>query len=65
MSSSPPVRMVAVCRDYQLLLEVPADADLDSSFRAVDLDSGDVLLIHGWLWTFEPADDSFLAEGGP
>ncbi len=36
--------------DYVLDLMVSPTADLDGTFRAYDLDEGDFITVHGWLF---------------
>ncbi|MES2903310.1 MAG: hypothetical protein V4696_03915 [Pseudomonadota bacterium] len=40
---------------YSLLLLVSPDADLDSTFRAFDVDQGEFINVNGWLFDIEDA----------
>lgn len=42
---------------YTLELRIPVDADLDGTFMAVCLETGETLSINGWLFTFEDLKD--------
>jgi hypothetical protein len=53
----PPQHLLADCGVHTLEIECAADADLDGTFEATCLDTGERLKINGWLWTFEPLDD--------
>ena len=44
----------ADCYDLELMID-PA-TDLDDSFRAWDVDSGEELRVNGWLFTFEEGE---------
>jgi len=34
------------------------DTDLDGTFECIDAETGDVIRLNGWMWSFEP-----LSEG--
>jgi hypothetical protein len=46
-------KYLASCSQYDLVIQVDFNANLDSTFEAVCLDTGDILSINGWLFTFE------------
>lgn len=49
----PMIHYEADCGAYSLTLAIPATADLDGAFDAIDLDTGEAVRINGWHWTFE------------
>lgn len=44
---------LASCREYELEIAVKPGTDMDSTFTAVCLATGETLRINGWLFTFE------------
>ena len=47
------IRLSATCPEGTLSIEVRKHVDLDSSFLALCLDTGETLRINGWCFTFE------------
>lgn len=53
-------RYMADCTANTLEILVKPDADLDGTFRAWCVDTGEFLALNGWLWIFErihPTDE--------
>lgn len=50
---------LATCDEYELLILVKPGTDLDSRFKAWDVDCQEFIYINGWLWTFERVDEMF------
>ena len=46
-------KYLASCSQYDLFIHIDSSVDLDSTFKALCLDSGEILTINGWLFTFE------------
>lgn len=50
-------RWTADCDEYTLELLIEPGTDLDSQFRAWDVEAGQMIRVNGWLWTFERDDN--------
>jgi hypothetical protein len=46
-------KYIASCSHYDLLVQVADSQDLDCTFEAKCLDTGEMLTINGWCFTFE------------
>jgi hypothetical protein len=46
-------KYLATCSQYDLFIQADSSDDFDSTFEALCLDTGDMLTINGWLFTFE------------
>lgn len=44
---------LAICPGYDLEIAVEPGTDLDSTFTAICLVTGETLRVNGWLFTFE------------
>lgn len=49
-------RLLAISSQYDLDILCSENADLDGTFTAVCMDTGEELRINGWLFTFEEID---------
>lgn len=50
------VRVWGECQDASFPMLIQPGTDLDSRFKAWDVDEGEFIMVNGWLWTFEPAE---------
>jgi hypothetical protein len=46
-------KYMATCPQYDLFIQVDFNVDLDSTFQALCLDTGEKLTVNGWCFTFE------------
>jgi hypothetical protein len=46
-------KYIATCTQCDLFIQADSSVDFDSTFQSVCLDTGDILSINGWLFTFE------------
>lgn len=45
-------KYIATCKEYELFIQVSSNIDLDSRFEVLCLDSGEIITINGWLFSF-------------
>lgn len=51
-------RYMADCTQHALEILVQPEADMDGTFRAWCVDTGEFLALNGWMWTYERIDST-------